>query len=211
MLYVPKIEPHLRKRTLFLIIVLHCFSLARAQDLGVVMEEPDAKPLDEFKVALKLRPLNFLIYPLSLGSWINANAEAEFPIDMSKSFSAGIQFLDYSGSSFIGAGTGGTVGNTVSLRLDFKIYPLAKKRSEFCEGLFLGPYAKIRSEAIQQSVLGPYTSFAVMPGFMAGYQLVHGQFVASYLIGGGAGLGVTSGLGALFLDFRTGISIGFTI
>lgn len=201
----------MQRRTLFLILLFLSFSQVRAQDLGVVMDEPVAKPLDEFKVALKLRPLNYLIYPLSLGSWINANVEAEFPIDLSKSFSAGIQFLDYSGSSFFGGGTGGTVGNTVSLRLDFKIYPLAKKRNEFCEGFFLGPYTKIRGEAIQQSVLGAYTSFAVMPGFMAGYQLVHGQFVASYLIGAGAGLGVTSGLSAIFPDFRTGISIGFTI
>lgn len=195
----------------YLLLVFLGFSQVRAQDLGVVMDEPVAKPEDEFKVALKLRPLNYLIYPLSFGSWINANAEAEFPIDQGKSFSTGFQFLNYSGSSFFGAGTGGTVGNTLSLRLDFKIYPSAKKRSEFCEGFYLGPYTKILGEAIQQSVLGAYTSFAVMPGFMAGYQLVHGQFVASYLIGGGVGLGVTSGLSAIFPDFRTGISIGFTI
>lgn len=190
----------------------------RAQDFGEESsadsaEAKEGKHLEApYRMALKVRPLAYLLYPLSGGAVGSFNFEAEEVVSRWFVMSVGVNYLYADFNAATGPDSLRDFSQT-SLRLDPKFYLSALLNPDhFASGFFIGPYYKYRyargsfSGSLLISVVHSH-----LFGILAGYQYRKNRFLFSPAAGLGAGFSQGYNFTVPAFDLRLGLSLGMVL
>lgn len=181
-----------------------------AQDIGLA--EPSA-PTKSLMVAIKTRPLNYVLYPLTGGLVIPVNLEVEAGWDNETAVALGIQYYGFDASLANGLLSATAKGYQLSTRVDLKRYfKFSSDRSVNNDGFFTGPYVKIDYYEFKvYTFFIPLTDrgYGGAVGGLFGYQHRFDRLLLNTHIG--LGLGMIDFGSAIGFDGRFGLGIGYII
>lgn len=195
----------------------------QCQDFGTEDQsdnEPMAGELQQVRLVVKLRPVSYLLFPLTSGNLGSFNGELEFGFRPKMSASVGWNYFFISKSSQFLPDSGVIPTDMFSLRCDVKYYFPSKKATSALTGFFFGPYYKLRFTTLVDRFPNPNTGLisetrhgatSQLVGLLGGYQMIKGRFVLSPAIGLGTGITTVGGAFGYDFDFRLGLSMGFVV
>jgi hypothetical protein len=190
---------------------------SQAQDISVedtskpIEEEEEFVLTDPYKLTFKIRPLSYLLLPLSAGRIGAFNGRLDYAF--TRFISAGLE-----GEYFYirPIGTSQLRSNAFMIRAEASYYVLKESNPDrYGEGLHIGPYYKfVHTDAYDPTFPNGITTQVYnthILGGQIGYQWVKGKNVLDQTIGFGLGLSNGNiGLRPAF-DFRLGLSFGTVI
>ncbi|MEZ4721695.1 MAG: hypothetical protein R2813_07470 [Flavobacteriales bacterium] len=207
---------------LLLFAVFMVSGSAIAQDFGTVGEEKaegvektTSDFLDPYRLTLRIRPLSYLLYPMTSGNMGSFNGRVDYAI--SRNFALGVELNYYYNYVWPNAGLDFSWELT-SIRIDANYFIFKESNEEkYAEGFHLGPYLKFKMEnragvgVLNTIGVSRLVGNALIGGGLLGYQVVKNRFVFDPHIGLGGGIGSYNIGGTIHGDFRLGLSIGMVV
>lgn len=208
------IRPTLLRGIWFLFLVALLLPPAGAQDISEEQEEVITEVERPYLLALKLRPLSYLLYPITFGEMNNFNGEAEIPFHRAFALAVGVNHFYADFDLQTGPDSINHITMT-SFRIDPKVYVSAlRNKSRFGSGFFIGPYLKYRYQygSFSNSTVSIRGSFWMMLyGVQAGVQFRKNRLLISPSAGVGYGVRRILFFTDRVLDIRMGLSIGVAL
>lgn len=200
-------------KTAFLLFSAWLLALSSfAQGGGIVQD--GAESSERYKIAIKVRPLSFLIAPMTSGNLASYNGRVDVAFNRLTALGIEGNYFSISENSIF---SNGGDAKAFSLRLDLMRFSLDEQNDKrYAEGLHYGPYVKLRHEALTNNfgvgVQSTENVESFILGGLIGLQSVSNHFVVNQNFGLGIGLAASSfGVTRINLDIRLGLSFGFAL